>query len=865
MPVPLLIVAAAVSLPPACSNLTGYWYDPNGAEQQLTQKGSEVVISAGLLGTGNVSGLAFTFLPKGGNPATQVLQGTFNAMCNELNWTGGRGVWRSPCSVGSLAQPPPKCGGTSSYPALCCNTPQYSCIRGKAGQPQCAATPNIETIHVVYMTHLDLGYTDTTHNVCDKYFDGYFAAAMNTSAQLKARGGEEEFSWTEFPWIIQEYLDGAAGCGSHRRTLQQIQDMEEAIRNGTIIWQANAVNFLTEVLDEEMWAYSFKMKDKLNARFGKQLGNLAGKLSDTTGMSRSAIPALAKAGVKAFHIGYNGVGGLPETEPTFVWRDQGTGAELLTMIEADYGKEVDLPAGTEASIVTANSSALVFLYTMDNSGPPTYQQVVDFWAGLRKKHPTAKIMSSTLDRFAVEALKHRAQLPVVTSELGDSWLYGGPADPIKVATFREAYRQLKAAKASNLVSESSPLYESYMRRLMKGPCEHNWGLSVGNFLPELRTPTNWDNAGFHSVRDSKRYMPLEQEWAQQREWMHPLPAWSYKNGWSRGAHSPTTHSGYRPPTQAEARQWSAFEHTLTDALIPLVTPEPPSIAGLTPYAGQRLACAGAQVQIDTETGAITSLVDAMGREWSNGQRMGRVTYRTYSADNFKQFGSEYAGGDFGKAGCESASPEDAEWNTTSTDIRYEVRNGICRVVVRQTFPQEAYTKYGAPKDVMVEVLVGGEYLAQINVVWFNKTATRLPESLWISFTPTVTGGARWTMDVMGHAVDPMDVLRGGTWYKHFVQKGVYLNDSSGTTLFEFLDTGLVSPTSTGNMLHFCRERGWGGTATCELEDPARGGGMHANMYNNLWGTAFPQWYDDDGSARFRIHNPIQKSGGKRTK
>ena len=30
------------------------------------------------------------------------------------------------------------------------------------------------------------------------------------------------------------------------------------------------------------------------------------------------------------------------------------------------------------------------------------------------------------------------------------------------------------------------------------------------------------------------------------------------------------------------------------------------------------------------------------------------------------------------------------------------------------------------------------------------------------------------------------------------------------------------------------------------------GGMHANLMNNLWGTAFPQWYDDDGSARFEL-------------
>ena len=33
---------------------------------------------------------------------------------------------------------------------------------------------------------------------------------------------------------------------------------------------------------------------------------------------------------------------------------------------------------------------------------------------------------------------------------------------------------------------------------------------------------------------------------------------------------------------------------------------------------------------------------------------------------------------------------------------------------------------------------------------------------------------------------------------------------------------------------------------------AVGGGMHFNLHNNLWGTAFPQWYADDASFRFAL-------------
>jgi hypothetical protein len=54
--------------------------------------------------------------------------------------------------------------------------------------------------------------------------------------------------------------------------------------------------------------------------------------------------------------------------------------------------------------------------------------------------------------------------------------------------FREARRALNSAVAEGRVDAEGGLYDRYMRRLMKGPCEHNWGYSVGNYLPELRYP-----------------------------------------------------------------------------------------------------------------------------------------------------------------------------------------------------------------------------------------------------------------------------------------------------------------------------------------------------------------------------------------
>ena len=65
---------------------------------------------------------------------------------------------------------------------------------------------------------------------------------------------------------------------------------------------------------------------------------------------------------------------------------------------------------------------------------PRTREVVSFWAALRKQYPGAVIQASSLDDFyrEVVAKGNLSALPVVKGELGDSWIYGAPADPVKV-------------------------------------------------------------------------------------------------------------------------------------------------------------------------------------------------------------------------------------------------------------------------------------------------------------------------------------------------------------------------------------------------------------------------------------------------
>ena len=62
-----------------------------------------------------------------------------------------------------------------------------------------------------------------------------------------------------------------------------------------------------------------------------------------------------------------------------------------------------------------------------NGGPQTPESATKQFAALRKKYPNAKVFASTFDDFSAIAHTVKDQLPVVTSEIGDTWLYGVPS------------------------------------------------------------------------------------------------------------------------------------------------------------------------------------------------------------------------------------------------------------------------------------------------------------------------------------------------------------------------------------------------------------------------------------------------------
>ena len=67
-------------------------------------------------------------------------------------------------------------------------------------------------MHLVHMTHFDVGYTEpSAEGLIDDFTNKWFPAAIQTSEELRKRGGNATFVWTSHTWLLYSYLNTETG------------------------------------------------------------------------------------------------------------------------------------------------------------------------------------------------------------------------------------------------------------------------------------------------------------------------------------------------------------------------------------------------------------------------------------------------------------------------------------------------------------------------------------------------------------------------------------------------------------------------------------------------------------------------------
>ncbi|HZQ07734.1 MAG TPA: DUF5054 domain-containing protein [Anaerolineae bacterium] len=657
---------------------------------------------------------------------------------------------------------------------------------------------SIQRVHLIFKTHLDLGFTDFSRNVAALYFERYIPHAIGLARELRRAGGAERFVWTTGSWLIYEALERA----SHAERAE----LEQAILQGDLAWHGLPFTTHSELMDVDLFRFGLSLSQELDARFGKK--TITAKMTDVPGHTRGIVPLLAEAGIQFLHIGVNPASTPPDVPSVFVWRAP-DGSDVMVMYQKGaYG---------DLQIVPGLKEAIAFAHTNDNEAPQTVEAVRAAYTKLRDQFPDAEIVASTLDAFAQVLRKVKAQLPIVTQEMGDTWIHGAASDPKKISQFRKLLRLRHVWLERESIAPDSSEFRNFNRALLLVP-EHTWGLDVKTHLADSE---NFSRELFDAARDQPNFQKMEASWQEQRAYIEQA-----------------VHALDDSPLQRDA-----------SSALRSLEPVRPDTATITRIAKPltRFETEHWRFKFDAR-GALVRLEDkASGRNWASADHpLGLFCYQTFSQADYDRFYKQYihytpenewwSVPDFTKPGMASARAQHRDWCPRLAALYHESNSPS--FLLELALPKAAIGKYGCPASVFVNVEFPEEEPSIHFVVqWFDKRATRLPEAIWFSFCPRVKTGKGWTMDKLGQVVSPLDVVRDGNRHLHAVGHGVQYQEKAVRLEIESRDTPLVAP-GERSLLHFNNRQP---SLTC---------GMHFLLYDNVWGTNFPMWYDEP--ARFEF-------------
>lgn len=686
-----------------------------------------------------------------------------------------------------------------------------------------------QTVHVIFKTHLDIGFTNLAQHVIQQYVDDFIPKAIDLAEQLEAMGGRERFIWTTGAWMIRYYLDHASTEAKSR--------MENAIRKGHIVWHGLPFTTHTEALDKKLFEYGLSIAQKLDLTYGRK--TIAAKMTDVPGHTIAMVPLLAHAGIKYLHIGTNPGSKAPNVPKAFLWK-AADGSDIVVNYHDSYGAAVQ---------IEGMSDVLYFAHTSDNKGPQSVEDIQKLYHELSIKYPEAKIKASTLDRFAAEIWKVRASLPIVREEIGDSWIHGIASDPSKIMKYRELLRLSDDWLLQGRLVEGSDEYERFFGALSM-VAEHTWGMDIKTFLPDF---VNYAKKDFVEARkkDVIPYPVSHKIYSFLKEWSSSAPpgtvfsfsrvesSWDEQRGFVVQALHALSSDKYAEAQEALGRL------APTQSLFSYADAEAVPLSALKTY---QLGVFHVEIGND---GSIVSLSDKFGKAWADtNSPLGLYRYQTFGWLDYQRWFEQYHTywednahwliSDFGKPGMEFAQPYPT--NRLFAPIVQEISlrsNHVADIIhIKARMPAVACEEQGAPREIGFEyVFHKTEPVIEISISWFGKDAHRLPEASWFSFAPLVDNSNLWKLDKLGMSVSPLEVVRNGNRNLHAVDAGLYYEGSDGEAAIQSLDAPVVS-IGQPRLLQF-------DNTFADLN-----AGFHFNLHNNVWGTNFRMWYEEDTKYRF---------------
>ncbi|KAL0231932.1 hypothetical protein PCE1_002929 [Barthelona sp. PCE] len=662
--------------------------------------------------------------------------------------------------------------------------------------------PHIKKVHLLFQNHLDIGFTAIPADVVTLYNEKLFPRAFRLIEELK--GSENEFKYTTQPYLIKKFFDSDAVSAANKTI------MKDHMQSGYIMMHAFPYNPEAEGSCEFMVDGVLSIvRDLANVLGIKNSGVFS--LKDVPGVTAGAVPILNRHNVHSMHVGINKASSWPDTEKMFVWRPDGIDGELVVAYHhAGYG-------GPSALNSTDWTEALDFYFLGDNHGPPDSSELIrSYYHNLTRRYPNAVIKASSYDIFFEYAHMHKGQLPVVTKEIGDSWIHGYGSDPIRMAAHRAVCRRVEELRYFIPVSA----YDDFIL-MMSRPMEHTWSIDNKVYMPGYEDV--WLNADFTKHRADKDIQFVEGVWRSYRALVEDALSML----------EPSNH----------------LRVVLTRDLDEIVGFARLDLSQYISAADMNRGFSFHHFE-DIRVGADGSIISATYKGnpiVSDSNRIGGVMYQTFNNSDYKRFLNQYINKyynipsqswtrmDFGKWGFQNYHVERCEARFVRDNVYYAVSvESTLEIVVTGTLEECVDPNNGKPDSVIIYYTFSEDGKISVRADFFGKKTTRIPEALWMEFNPIVRTGA--FIQKLGSRVSPSNNVKSAGQFLHGC-------DSFGFDGMKItpLDSALVAPESP-HLLNF-EDR---------IPD-VENGGFHANMFNTAWATNFPQWsIDTEWSFRFNI-------------
>ena len=395
------------------------------------------------------------------------------------------------------------------------------------------------------------------------------------------------------------------------------------------------------------------------------------------------------------------------------------------------------------------------------------------------------VRASTFGDFVDAAQSVRHLLPVVTRDIGDTWNYGPPSDPLKNQQFREMSRLRAQCVRDGRCDPGSLAMQRFDRLLTKIP-EHTWGEDTTWYLHDY---DNWTNAQLQAALGQENYRMTVDSWLDQRQYLpnavaildrasehaytqlakdiraalaslEPArPAPSRSTGWLRATSGQNGQNGQNG--QRFVCHGASFAFAPDASLEWTPTPALGTHPGCAANHGSAMACCGQDGRVSLQHQCPAEAPTCVGYEagkklgkctGSTPHVFGRYVYQTLDAQDFTDFDNDYGNRgcgpttenpgchNFNKPNMSSADPHHLEVSPALSQLWYKpsaspdtgdkTAIAACEFLVEGRVSGNVTTLYGAPTTVWTEVKVMGDgdgYSITFDVQWFNKTATRLAE------------------------------------------------------------------------------------------------------------------------------------------